>query len=106
MNENDKEVVNVVVKKYPIAGLLYVNNANHASMYYLLSPTPITTWNYGQVVALVFECVPLAPTEMQLDGISVFPYKRNVVVGIGASWHVEYDVDFEEILVEDYEDVN
>lgn len=103
MNENDKEVVDVVVKEYPIAGLLYVDNSNYDSTYYLLSPMPVTTWNYGQVVALVFECVPIFPTEMEIDGISVFPYKRNVVVGMGTSWHVEYNIDKEKIMVEEYE---
>lgn len=96
----------LVVKEYSVAGLLYVENSKHSTDYFLLSPIPVTTWNYGQVVALVFECVPNYIVDTLKDGSGVYPYKRGVVVGVGSSWHVEYNIDKETIMVEEYEDVN
>ncbi len=93
----------VVVEEVSVAGRLVILGGKRDELYFLTSPVPKANWNFGAVVALVFEGVPLQYYRPTQGTDIVYPYKRDIVVGTGASWYVDYNIDIDKIKVEKYE---
>jgi len=94
----------VVVQEQVVAGTLAVQIGDDALFYYLLKPAPVSTWDFsGKTVGLVFYAVPAEPLDAFDDENDYYESARNIVVGTGTPFVVEYATDKDTILTEKYE---